>query len=359
MSRHHRTPRVLHPCRCTFVPPHVTDHLARREAMESTTPGSAQQTAYASAQLRATRDMRRAEETALVQGLTPPAPGEADRVIYDDQNTWNFDVALVRGEGDPPVAAQNVNQAYDHAGATREFLDSVLNRNGADNAGMTINCNVNFGLDFNNAFWDGVRLTMGTGDGMVFTDFCASPDVVGHELGHGVVQFTSNLDYFSQSGALNESYADVIGTLVEQRLREQDFDSANWLIGDEIMAPALYGEALRSMAHPGTAYDNPVLGKDPQPAHMSDYYSGPDDNQGVHINSGIPNRAFYLTASELGTDAATRVWYSGLQVLWPTANFADAAAVLAAQARILARDGAAPREAAQIVRSAWRDVGVI
>jgi Zn-dependent metalloprotease len=359
MTRNSRVARGRHPCRCSFVPPPVTDHIARREAMDSAEPGPAQQTAVVSAQLRQLREARRSQEEAIVLGLTSPTPGDADRMVYDDQNTWNFDVFAVRGEGDAPVAAQNVNQAYAHAGATREYLGSALGRNGADNAGMTINVNVDYGVAFNNAFWDGVRLTMGNGDGVVFIDFCASPDVVGHELGHGVVQFTSNLDYFSQSGALNESYADVFGSLVEQRLREQDFDSANWLIGDEIMAPGLYGEALRSMAHPGTAYDNPVLGKDPQPAHMTDYYAGPADNQGVHINSGIPNRAFYLTASELGTEAAGQIWYAGLQNLWPTALFTDAAAVMAAQARIQARDGGVPRHAPQVVRSAWREVGVI
>lgn len=256
---------------CSFVPPHILDALAARDAEESAEPGPSQRTAIVTRQLAAERQRNR----------------------------------------------------------------------------------------LNNAFWDGVRLTMGNGDGVIFVDFAASPDVVGHELGHGVVQFTANLDYQGQSGALNESYADVFGSLIEQRLKGEDFDTANWLIGDEIMAPGLYGEALRSMAHPGTAYNNSILGQDPQPDHMDNYYAGPADNQGVHINSGIPNRAFYLTAEELGTDAAGAIWYAGLQNLWPTAVFTDAAAVLAAQARILARDGSVPRQAAQVVRSAWRRVGVV
>jgi Zn-dependent metalloprotease len=200
---------------------------------------------------------------------------------------------------------------------------------------------------------------MGNGDGQIFVDFSASPDVVGHELSHGVVQFTANLQYQGQSGALNESFSDVFGSLIEQQLRGEDFDSANWLIGDEIMAPGLYGEALRSMAHPGTAYDNPLLGKDPQPDHMSGFYSGPNDNGGVHINSGIINRAFYLTAQELGTVNAGQIWYAGLLNLWPTANFVDAAQVLSAQARILARDQKVDRQAAQAVRGAFHAVGVI
>jgi Zn-dependent metalloprotease len=182
---------------------------------------------------------------------------------------------------------------------------------------------------------------------------------MGHELSHGVVQHTANLDYFGQSGALNEHFADVFGSLVEQRMHHEDAGTANWLIGDEIMAEQLYGEALRSMAHPGTAYDNPVLGRDPQPERMSDYYAGPEDNQGVHINSGIPNRAFYLAASELGTEGAGRIWYAGLQNLWPTATFSDAATVLSGQARVLARDGIVERHAAQTVRAAFHAVGII
>jgi Zn-dependent metalloprotease len=350
-----------HPALCSFVPPHILEALAARDAQESAEPGPSQRTAVVTRQLVAERQRNRLASVAIAPtaAAAAAAPAEASRRIYDDENTLEFDKTLVRGEGDAPHGAENVDLAYDYAGAARTFLKDVLGRNGANDAGMVLNLNVNYGTDFNNAFWDGIRLTMGNGDGVIFTDFTASPDVVGHELGHGVVQFTANLDYFSQSGALNESFADVLGTLTEQHLRGEDFGSANWLIGDEIMAPGLYGEALRSMAHPGTAYNNSILGQDPQPDHMSKYYAGPDDNQGVHINSGIPNRAFYLTCREIGTRAAGRIWYAGLLNLWPTAVFTDAAAALAAQARILARDGEVPRNSAQIVRSAWRAVGVI
>lgn len=344
--------------RCSFVPPHVLEHLSRTTAADGREPSSAQRTAVISKDIRDQR--RRTPMTAeAVAALTAPRPGKADRQIYDCEGTSNVDLTLVRGEGDPPVGSPaSVNLGYDNAGATRDFYDVVLGRAGIDNLGSEIRVNVNFGVDFDNAFWDGTRIVLGTGDEVIFTDFSKSPDVMGHELTHGVVQYTANLDYYSQSGALNEHFADVFGSLVEQRLKGQDAGTANWLIGDEIMAEDLYGEALRSMAHPGTAYDNPTLGVDPQPAHMSDYYSGPSDNQGVHINSGIPNRAFYLTAIEIGTDAAGLIWYAGLQNLWPTATFADAASVLSGLARVLARDNQVDRQAAQVVRSAFREVGI-
>jgi Zn-dependent metalloprotease len=337
----------------------VIDHLARASGRDTPDPGAAQRTAVLSRQLRGLRQGTSPDLPSAVTAVVQPRAGKGDRAVYDDQHTTNFDVQLLRGEGDPAVEAENANQAYDHAGAARDYFRTEHDRESIDGNGMTVDVNVNFDVDFLNAFWDGQRLVLGNGDGQVFVDFARSPDVVGHELSHGVVQFTANLDYTGQSGALNESFADVFGSLIEQHLKGEDFDSANWLIGDEIMAPGLYGEALRSMAHPGTAYDNPLLGKDPQPDHMSGFYSGTADNGGVHINSGIINRAFYLTAAELGTGNAGRIWYAGLQNLWPTAQFADAAQVLGAQARILARDGKVDRQAAQVVRGAFRTVGVL
>lgn len=347
--------KASHPTCCQFIPPHVLDHMARVTSGGGSEPNAAQRSAVVSAEIRSVR--RRAPMDLTT--LTPPVPGKSDRAVYDAQNTFDVEKVLVRGESDPEVQAQNVNDAYDFSGAARDYFVEVHDRAGIDDNGMTISANVNYGTALANAFWDGTRILLGNGDGTFFVDLSGSPDVTGHELSHGVVQFTANLDYFSQSGALNESFADVFGSLIEQRLQGRDFGTANWLIGDEIMAPDLYGEALRSMAHPGTAYDNAILGTDPQPDHMLNYYAGPDDNQGVHINSGIPNRAFYLTASELGTENAGRIWYAGLVNLWSTATFADAAQVLADQARLLAREGAVERQAAQVVRGSWRAVGVL
>jgi Zn-dependent metalloprotease len=340
----------MHHACCQFVPPHILDHLARTTSAEDAQPSAAQRSAVVSKQLR---DARRRSPLELAT-VTAPRPGKSDRQVYDCQGTWDNDLALVRGEDDPAAALEGANLAFDHAGATRDFYGVVLGRQSIDGQGGQIRVNVNYGVDFDNAFWDGTRIVMGTGDGKIFIDFTRSPDVMGHELTHGVVQYTANLDYTGQSGALNEHFADVFGSLVEQRMRGEDAGTANWLIGDEVMAPDLYGEALRSMAHPGTAYDNQTLGKDPQPAHLKDAYTGTADNGGVHINSGIPNRAFYLAALELGTDGAGAIWYAGLQNLWPSATFSDAATVLSAQAR----DGKVERQAAQTVRSAFREVGI-
>ena len=139
--------------------------------------------------------------------------------------------------------------------------------------------------------------------------------MIGHELAHGVTQYSAGLVYRNQAGALNESMSDVFGALVEQYVRQQSAAEASWLIGEGLFTDQVQGTALRSMKAPGTAYDDDVLGKDPQPDSMDGYVHTSADNGGVHINSGIPNRAFCLVATTLGGnawDAPGRIWYETL-----------------------------------------------
>jgi Zn-dependent metalloprotease len=156
----------------------------------------------------------------------------------------------------------------------------------------------------------------GDGDGDLFNRFTVSLDVIGHELTHGVIGDEARLQYFYQSGALNESVADVFGSLVRQYVLKQTAEKADWLIGAGLFTAKIRGVALRSMKAPGTAFDDPMLGKDPQPAHMENFVRTFEDNGGVHMNSGIPNHAFYLAATNLGGYAwekAGRVWYETLR----------------------------------------------
>ena len=130
-----------------------------------------------------------------------------------------------------------------------------------------------------------------------------------------VTEHTANLTYQGQSGALNESMSDVFGACVKQRHLGQDAASADWLVGEGIFVAGIKGKALRSMVAPGTAYDDPQLGKDPQVGDMADYVDTTDDNGGVHTNSGIPNRAFVLAAKAVGGESwsgAGRIWYAAL-----------------------------------------------
>lgn len=279
------------------------------------------------------------------------------RTIHDAQNTEQLPGVVVRGEDDPPVADTAVNEAFDGLGATFRMLFESFDRDSLDGAGAPLNATVHYGQDYDNAFWDGSRMVFGDGDGEVFRGFTGSVSVIGHELGHGVIQSTAGLEYRDQSGALNESIADVIGALTEQHLKGQTADQASWLVGEGIFTDAVQGRALRSMIEPGTAYDDDELGKDPQPAHMRDYVETQEDNGGVHINSGIPNRAFALTAIALGGHAwgdAGTVWYRALTGgLSATAGFTDFAQAT------LAAAGGLGSTVESAVREAWIAVGVI
>jgi Zn-dependent metalloprotease len=135
---------------------------------------------------------------------------------------------------------------------------------------MTLVSSVHVRRRFNNAFWNGQQMAYGDGDGMLILPSTRSLSVIGHELSHGVVQFSGGLIYQDQSGALNEHCADVFGALVVQRQLNQLSAEASWLVGDNIFAEGVTGEALRSLRAPGTAYDDDLLGKDPQPFHMSE-----------------------------------------------------------------------------------------
>ncbi len=387
----------MHHSICCYIPPHILGHISVARARESAEPGPAQQSARISDLLRQQRHQAAlatltptsptgpahlystpakgprpqsytgrshsvtatkgssALAVAPVAALTPPQPSTHARLIYDDQNQFAFDVQDIRNEGDPAVPQQNANLAYDALGDTLEFYRDVLGRNSIDNLGMNLDANVNYGGSFDNAFWDGFRMVFGNGDGVIFQDFTNDVDVPGHELTHGVTQYTAGLQYTDQPGALNEATSDIFGGCIDARVNGKDAGSFNWLIGEGVMAPQLYGEAIRSMAFPGTAYDDPILGTDPQPATMAGYVPGGDP----HVNSGIINRWFYLMATDLGMDPAALIWYATLQNLWPTAQFADAAQVAAAQARILARDGKVPSRAPQTVRGTAREQGII
>lgn len=371
---------------CFYVPQHILANIALANSRESLRPGPVQRSLVVSDLLRQRRQQAAlttltpqpapprpaanpgqapspsqptgrgpAAAVAPKFALTIPQPGTHARMIYDDQNQWAFDVQDIRNEGDPAVAGQNANLAYDALGATLEFYSAVLGRNSIDNLGLNLDANVNYGTSFDNAFWDGTRMVFGNGDNVIFQDFTNDVDVPGHELTHGVTQYTAGLQYTDQPGALNEATSDIFGACIDARVHGKDAGSFNWLIGEGVMAAQLFGEAIRSMAYPGTAYDDPILGTDPQPATMAGYVPGGDP----HVNSGIINRWFYLMATDLGMDEAALIWYATLQNLWPTAQFADAAHVAAAQARILARDGKVPSRAPQTVRGTARAQGII
>jgi Zn-dependent metalloprotease len=311
----------------------------------------------ASARIRGRREILRTVRMAVVGAPT----GQKHRTIYDAQHATHLPGTLIRDEGAPLASDAAVNEAYDGLGATYDLYHDIFNRNSIDDKGMRLIASVHYDENYDNAFWDGEQMIFGDGDNVIFVGFTKAIDVIGHELTHGVTQYTANLAYEFQSGALNESVSDVFGSLVKQYHNNQDAASADWLIGQGILAPGIHGQALRSMKAPGTAYDDARLGgKDPQPATMADFQELPlsEDQGGVHINSGIPNHAFYLLATQLGGNAwedAGFIWYNTLLQLPEKAQFQDCANIAAQVAGAHFGTGSAQQQA---VRGAWEEVGI-
>ncbi|HKJ39350.1 MAG TPA: M4 family metallopeptidase, partial [Anaerolineales bacterium] len=319
-------------------------------------------TLIASEQMRGQRRAL-ADFSAAVSRFT--AVGEKERIIYDAKNGTSLPGSPIMHEGDPPSSDIAVNEAYDGSGATYDLYKDIFSRNSIDGNGMRLDSTVHYKKGYDNAFWDGQQMVYGDGDedqpvaDRLFNRFTIAIDVIGHELTHGVTQFEAKLVYSKQPGALNESMSDVFGSLVKQRTLNQTASEADWIIGVGLLTENVNGVGIRTMKEPGTAYDDPVLGKDPQPGHMKDYVNTISDNGGVHINSGIPNHAFYFTAMELGGYAwekAGQIWYVTLRdKLSANSSFQDCANLTYIAAAELYGEGSIEQMA---VKKGWAEVGL-
>src|SRR3954469_24408988 len=195
-KRHQRCPVSC------IIPPHVLRKLL--ESKEREIREIALNTLLTTTGLRAERRLLN------TMGFLPSAANAKRRTIFDCKNRRVTDEAeLVRAETDGPVDDVSVNQAFDGLGATYDFYKAVHKRNSIDDRGMRLDAYVHFSRQYNNAFWNGRQMVFGDGDGILFTDFTASLDVIAHELTHGVTEFSAGLEYHNQSGALNESVSDV------------------------------------------------------------------------------------------------------------------------------------------------------
>lgn len=349
---------------CSIAPPDLLGRLAvegtpkQREAAVRALATSAAIRSQRAVMGRINRQLRLNIGQMIGFAVTP----ERRLTVYDNQHQGRTFLPGVqmRSWEEPPVKDEAVNQAYGGSNATYEFYRDIFDRNSLDGAGLELISSVHYGVAFDNAFWDGAQMVYGDGSGRIFQigGLTRSLDVIAHELTHGITELTAGLIYSKQPGALNESFSDVFGSLVKQYSLGQSAADADWLIGGGILLPAL-GTALRSMLHPGTAYSG-----DRQPGHMDNYVDLPDDNDprndngGVHINSGIPNRAFALAALALGGNAwetAGRIWYQALTTrLRPNSQFKEAA-----QATVDAAGSLFSSSERDAVREAWKEVGVL
>ncbi len=342
-----------------ILPPYILRAIAERGTPDQRT--GALQTLATDQTIRAVRAAQAPTAPTRARGLSLlAAGGQKNRTIFDAHHTQTLPGDVVRAEGASSTGDPAVDEAYDGLGATYDLYWEIYARNSIDDEGMALNGTVHFGQKYDNAFWDGQRMVFGDGDGELFNRFTIAVDVIGHELTHGVTQDEAQLLYFFTPGALNESISDVFGSLVKQHTLNQTSDQADWLIGAGLFTSNVNGVALRSMKAPGTAYDDPVLGKDPQPAHMRDFVFTFEDNGGVHINSGIPNHAFYLVATRLGGYAwekAGLIWYATLRdsQIRPLSGFRKFASRTVANASQLFGEGSTEQ---QVVRASWQDVGI-
>jgi Zn-dependent metalloprotease len=272
-----------------------------------------------------------------------------ERLVCDFQNLppQSFDPAceegdehVARGEGDAASSVEDVNDAYEYTGATYDFYFRHFGRDSIDDAGVPLLSSVRVCVlgdtcPYPNAYWDGEKMVFGEG-------FAGADDVVGHELTHGVTEYTSELYYAYQSGAINESLSDIFGEFIDQQYdggpTTRDGPQYDWLIGEDL--PPTVG-VLRNMADP-TQFGEPDRMTSPHYAgesHDEDPDS-PDDSGGVHANSGVGNKAAYLmtapgtrtfngvTVTGLGIDKAAQIYYRTMHLLTAGADYVDLAAAL-------------------------------
>lgn len=285
-----------------------------------------------------------------------PKDYHGDREVYDAEGKSTHPGKKARFEGDKATGNNEVDKAYDFTGEVRSFYKDLYQRNSIDGKGMKFISTVNYGDNYNNAYWNGSQMTYGKpGPDSPFKTFMLQ-DVCGHEITHGVTEKESHLQYYGQAGALNESISDVFGELIKQHANHQTAKEADWLVGAGIWKDNIHGKALRDMLHPGTAYDDPKVGKDKQPGNMKDYLKTTSDNGGVHTNSGIPSRAFALFATNVGGNAwdePGHVWFAARKSAGSNPSFAQFAYQTIEQAKKLGFKSDVPK-----LEKAWEDVGV-
>ncbi len=321
------------PCRCFIVPRDVLQRLAQDASLPDDARKAAADTARVSIEIRRLRDQALVL-TNLTRLVGPPvaqlAPSPAI-TVYDCKHTHTLPGSPVPnpGSSNDPTAVRTCKETT----AVATFYKEVFNRNSIDDGGMTMMSSIHYGVKFNNAMWNGSQMLYGDGDGAIFVDFTNGNDVIGHELTHGVTQYSLQLTYADDAGGLNESISDCFGSMFRQWEANQGIDSADWLIGQDIMGPAAKAKGytcLRDMANPAAAH---CLA--PQPTKYSQITPGMDP----HYSSGPPNLAFCTACKTLGGkswEKIGQVWYRALTGSVPSPNmkmkeFADRTRQVATQ----------------------------
>ncbi|ROZ68944.1 M4 family metallopeptidase [Ramlibacter sp. WS9] len=354
-------------CYCFAIPHKMLSRLA------ADSPQDQRDTANGhlrpSAKLRSLR-YEAAPPAALASMAKTAKPKKARRQVFDAGSGEDLPGRLVRGETGKASKDEAANQAFENLGTALRFYREVFGRNSVDGRGMGIDAAVHFGANFRNAMWNGRQMIFGDGDDTI-GGFTASLDIIAHELSHGVTQHMipkglgvvrlplkerefkeQKYSLKGQGGALNESFSDIVGSMVKQWHAGQAAKEADWLIGERLLAPVL-GRAIRSLKDPGNR--KLTWHSDDQIKSMDAYAEDCD----VHDASGIPNHAFYRAAIKMkghSWEKAGPIWFDAYPKLSAKATFEQAARATIAAAD--ARFGVDSSET-KAVKAAWRDVKVI
>jgi Zn-dependent metalloprotease len=303
-------------CLCHIVPEKVLKRLADDRSYSADQRKNFADTVKIDVELRklriqATKLTRVASLMAApVAAAVAPAPTIPVFDCNQGQTLPGTQVANPAGSSDATS-----KRAFVETTSVAAFYSQIFGRNSIDGAGMSMISSVHYGVNYNNAFWNGSQMTYGDGDGSIFVDFTKGNDVIGHELTHGVTQYSLQLNYTNEAGGLNESLSDCFGSMFRQWEANQDVNQADWLIGKDIMGPAALQNGLtclRDMANPAAKY---CLA--PQPTKFSQYKPGMDP----HESSGIPNLAFCTIAKAVGGkswDKVGQIWYKSMTGFGPT-----------------------------------------
>jgi len=342
-------------CPCFIIPAKLLRKLSHDKRLSAATRKAFADTARFENEWRKSRDVKslvsmsaqKMLPSALAASVTPPATP-----VFDCQHHNTLPGVSISSPGSS--SDQTCKRAFTETKAVAKFYRSVFSRNSIDDAGMALISSIHYSVNYNNAFWNGSQMTYGDGDGNIFIDFTKGNDVIGHELTHGVTQYTLGLTYQNQPGGLNESISDVFGSMFRQWQAKQNVHQADWLIGKDIMGPAAVARGftcLRDMSNPAAAHC-----LSPQPTKFSQYHNGMDP----HDSSGIPNFAFYKAAMAIGGKSwvvAGKIWFQALTKFGPSPNMTMKQ--FASRTRKLAGTLFTSRPAVKkAVDDAWKAVGL-
>jgi Zn-dependent metalloprotease len=341
-------------CPCLLIPPDVLERLARNPELSEDARSKLAQAAAFSRTPRALRswvDLKSHQQISSYS-LEEWSVDRQSVAVYDCGNTTALPGTHIP---DPHTCdLLSAQRAFTTTHSVANFFQTIFGRHSVDNAGATLVAAVRYGAGNGQASWDGTRVLFGDGDGEAFLDFTYSPDVVCHEIMHGVTQYSARLNWFREAGGLDESLSDVFGVMFRQWLGQEDAKNANWTVGAEVIGPILRKQGvrcLRDLADPAGAHCAVQ-----QLTHYSQYHSNLD----VHYTSGIPNLAFYKAAVAIGGkswEKAGLIWYHAL-TRFPAAPSLKIAA-FATRTRLKAQElfSSDPRVFAAI-DTAWSAVGL-